>query len=92
VKFSILPELDVTKVRRYAEGKHPRRLRGQVRAEVQVHGSRVSGLGSRVTIVECPAPWHEAVGSQRSRQPVAEFRYDQVGQHWTLYWPDADGR
>ena len=39
---SVLPEIDLAKIRRYAEGRVPAHLRHQVRVEIEVTGCAVT--------------------------------------------------
>jgi len=55
---SLLPEVDLAKIRRHVEGRVPAHARHQVRIELEVSGGAV-------TIVECRAPWTPEVGHAR---------------------------
>jgi hypothetical protein len=64
----LLPDIDLAKIRRFAEDQVPARARHQVRLELEV-----SGRG--VTIVERRAPWSPEVGPDWSRCPIARLRF-----------------
>jgi Protein of unknown function (DUF3024) len=78
-----LSEIDLVKIRRFAEGRIPARARYQVRLEVDVHGQTV-------TIVERRAPWRPDFGPEWSSFPRAQLRFNRSTHLWSLYWRDAD--
>lgn len=81
--MTVLSELDLTKIRRYAAARVPARAAAQVRMEVMVRGRSV-------TIVECRAPWRADVGSDWTRFPIAQLRFEPKVAGWTLYWRDRN--
>jgi hypothetical protein len=78
-----LSQIDLAKIRRFAEGRVPLRARHQVRLEVDVHGHAV-------TIVERRAPWSPTIGHEWTAVPIAQLRFNRLTRHWQLYWRDAD--
>jgi hypothetical protein len=80
---SLLPEIDLAKIRRYAEGRVPAHARHQVRIELEVSGGSV-------TIVECRAPWTPEVGPEWIRHPIARLRFGAATSTWMLYWRDRN--
>ena len=48
--------------------------------------------GKRVTIFECRPPWHADLGTDWTRQPVAQLRYDPADHYWSLYCADRNSR
>lgn len=80
-----VPELDLTRVRRWAEEHTPPEFRDQMRVEVD---ETPRGL----TIYECRPPWDELAGRNWIRQPVARLRYVQARGEWTLYWSDRNDK
>lgn len=79
---TVLPEIDLAKIRRYGEARVPARLRDTIRIEVEVRGRSVS-------IVECRAPWTPAIGPDWTRFPIAQLRYT-AQSLWVLYWRDRN--
>lgn len=79
----LLPDLDLAKIRRFAEDRVPARARHQVRLEVEVDGRAV-------TIVERRAPWSPEVGPEWSRSPVARLRFSASTSTWALYSRDRN--
>ena len=82
---SRLPELDVERVRRWCRQRVPEHLRNQVRVECD------AGPG-HLTIVECRPPWHEDMGAEWTRFPIARLRYTKAAKRWALYWRDRNLR
>ena len=80
---SLLPEIDLARIRRYADGRVPARARHQVRIELDVSGRAV-------TIVECRAPWTPEIGPEWSRIPIARLRFSATTSTWTLFWCDPN--
>lgn len=78
---TVLPELDIAKLRRFAERRVPERARDQVRLEVTAKGKRVS-------VHELRAPYL-GIGEWAS-MPIAQLRYEGDGL-WTLYFGDRYG-
>jgi hypothetical protein len=73
-----IPDTALAAVRRYCENKIPAQLRDKVRVEYDVRGRAI-------TIYECRPPWHPNLGSDWTRQWVAQLRYDPDDHHWRLY-------
>jgi len=80
---TVLPELDVAKLRRFCKERIPEAFADGVRLEVTVKGRRVS-------IHEHRPPWQGGPGEWTS-QPIAQVRYEDEGT-WTLYFGDRYGR
>lgn len=80
-----LPDLDMVRVRRWADEKIPAHVRDEIRLEVGVRGKYV-------TIFETRPPWHPDLGPDWTRHKLAQLRYDADQQHWTLHWADRNGR
>lgn len=80
-----LPELDMVRVRRWADQQIPDHARDEIRIEVGVRGSFV-------TIFECRPPWHPDGDPEWTKLKTAQLRYDDDLEHWTLYWSDRNGR
>jgi Protein of unknown function (DUF3024) len=80
---TVLPELDVEKVRRFCRTKVPDTLADEVRLEVTTRGKSVS-------IHERRPVWKGAPGEWTS-MPIAQLRYDGDGE-WTLYFGDSNGK
>jgi hypothetical protein len=80
---TVLPELDLERIRRYCDARVPVRLRDQIRIELEVQGRAV-------TIVECRAPWTPEIGPQWTRFPIARLRHVQARGMWMLDWRDRD--
>ena len=72
-------------VERFCEQRTPEDAQAVMRLEHEVSASKI-------TIVERRAPWNQQVGSDWSRQPIAELRYDSASSTWALYWPRHTGR
>jgi hypothetical protein len=80
---TVLPELDVEKVRRFCRRKVPATLGDEVRLEVTTRGKNVS-------IHERRPVWKGAPGEWTS-MPIAQLRYEGEGV-WTLYFGDRNGK
>jgi len=80
-----LPELDVARVRRWAERQVPAEHLDRVRVECQL-------APRHLTIVERTPPWQDAAEAEWIIQPVARLRYTKMNRRWTLYWPDRNSR
>ena len=79
-----VPDLDLLKIRKYCEEKTPQQFRNEMRVEVGVRGKSV-------TIFECRPPWDNQ-GTEWSRQPIGQLRYDPEAARWTLFWADRNSR
>jgi hypothetical protein len=73
------------RVAAFCERRVPADLRGELRLE---HSLR----GSRITIVERRPPWSELVGPAWTSTNVAQLRYDERSGSWTLYAADRNDR
>jgi hypothetical protein len=82
---TVLPDLDLAKIRRYCEGRVPTRLRDRIRIELDVRGRSV-------TIFECRPPSTPEIGSDWTRFPIARLRRVAARGVWMLYWRDSDLR
>jgi len=80
-----LPELDVSRVRRWGEQRVPPHVRDQIRVECDV-------AQRHLTIVECRPPWREDMGPEWTRMPIARLHYTKTTRHWSLYWRDRNLR
>jgi hypothetical protein len=80
-----LPETAVAAVRRYCDAKVPAQYRDELRVECDTRGKNV-------TIYECRPPWSPDFGSDWTRQPVAQLRYDSSTHLWRLYCADRNSR
>ena len=80
---SVLPEIDLAKIRRYADGRVPARLRHQIRVDIEVSGCSV-------TLVECRAPWTPEIGPEWTRLPIARRKFSPTASAWTLFWRDRN--
>jgi Protein of unknown function (DUF3024) len=80
-----VPEIASAAIRRFCDQKVPAEHRNELRVECQVRGRSV-------TIFERRPPWHPDLGSDWSRQPVAQLRYDPADHHWRLYHADRNSR
>jgi hypothetical protein len=59
-----LPELDVARVQRWCASQVSERLRAEIRIECDI-------APRHLTISECRPPWHEDLGPEWTRFPVA---------------------
>ncbi len=80
-----MPELDVTRIRRWAADRTAAEARGEARIEVDE-------TARGVTIHEARPPWDQLAGRHWIRTPIARLRYVASRREWTLYRPDATGR
>jgi hypothetical protein len=80
---TVLPELDVERVRRWCRERVPAEVKDEVRLEVTTRGKSVS-------IHECRPVWRGAPG-EWTRMPIAQLRYEGDGT-WTLYFGDRNGK
>lgn len=81
---SIIPPLDLARIRRFAEARVPPEQRDKVRLELEVGRSTV-------TIVEWRAPWRRGLSPAWSRSKIADLRYSEKHEGWTLHWIDQNG-
>ena len=79
------PELDLARLRQWADHRVSPRARDQVRIELDVSDRAL-------TIMECRPPWHPDIGPQWTRFPIARLRYTKTHGEWTLYWRDRNLR
>lgn len=75
----------VRRVAAFCERRVPVDLRGELRLEQSVRGSRI-------TIVERRPPWSELVGPGWTSTNVAQLRHDERSDRWTLYAADRNDR
>lgn len=81
-----VPEIDVARIRKWAEGATPEHVRDQLWIELDVDARSV-------TIVECRPPWQpDAADVSPMRVPVAKLRYVATRKEWELYWTDRNSR
>lgn len=80
---SVLPELDLERIRRYCAGRVPPQFADEIRIEVEVRGRSV-------TVRECRPPW-KPEWVEWSRRPVAQLRYDEASGKWRLFAADRKG-
>ncbi len=78
--MTVVPELDLARIRAFCKKRVPARYTDEARVETTVRGKAV-------TISDCRPPWHPTL-TEWSRVPVAQLRYDVSAQHWTLYCAD----
>jgi Protein of unknown function (DUF3024) len=78
-----LPELDVARVQRWCADQVPEHARGEIRVECDV-------TPRHLTICECRPPWHEHLGPDWTRFPIARLHYTKTTRLWTLYWRDRN--
>jgi hypothetical protein len=79
---TVLPELDVEKLRRFCRERVPDEVKDEVRLEVTAKDARLS-------IHERRPPWRGGPGDWTS-MPIAQLRYEGDGT-WTLYFGDRYG-
>ena len=79
-----VPDLDLLKIRKYCEEKTPQEFRSEMRVEVGVSGKSV-------TIFESRPPWDKQ-GTEWSRLPIGQLRYDPATARWTQFWTDRNSR
>jgi Protein of unknown function (DUF3024) len=82
-----MPMLDeaMRGVEAYCDSRVPENLRHEIRIEC---GRR----GKAITIVERRPPWNPEFGPEWSTTKVAQLRYDDSAQTWSLYCADRNGR
>ncbi len=80
---SVLPDIDVEKVRRFCRDRVPEAAKDEVRLEVTTRGKNVS-------IHEWRPVWRGAPGDWTT-MPIAQLRYEGDGT-WTLYFGDRYGK
>jgi LPS sulfotransferase NodH len=80
---TVLPEIDVEKVKRWCRDRVPDQVKDEVRLEVTTRGKSVS-------IHECRPVWRGAPG-EWTRMAIAQLRYEGDGT-WTLYCADRNDR
>jgi hypothetical protein len=83
-RVSTLPDLDVARVQRWCRARVPERASHQVRVECVV-------APRHLTIVERRAPWGDS-SDEWSHRPIAQLRYADAGQTWSLYACDRNQR
>lgn len=81
----MVPEDDVARIRRWAQGQVPEHVRDQLRIDIDVSDRAV-------TVVECRPPWRSTAGTEWTRFPVARLRYTKAARVWSLYWRDSNER
>jgi hypothetical protein len=82
---NVVPELDVSRVRKWAHAKTPAEFRDQMRVEVD---ETPRGL----TILDCRPPWPDQTDSEWMRMPIARLGYSKQAAEWTLYYADRNSR
>jgi hypothetical protein len=82
VVATVLPELDIEKLRRFCKRRCPDTLADKVRLDLSVKGKRVSIHERRPVFEGAPGEW--------SSMPIAQLRYEGDGA-WTLYFGDRYG-
>jgi hypothetical protein len=80
-----VPETALAAVRRYCGNRIPAKFRDELRVQCDARGKSI-------TIFECRPPWRPNLGSEWSRKPVAQLRYDPVHHCWRLYCSDRNSR
>lgn len=81
-----VPEIDVARIKQWAEGRIPAHVRDQVWIELDVDARSV-------TILECRPPWNpEQIEPEPERFPIARLRYVATRKEWELLWRDRDAR
>jgi len=84
---TMLPEIDVARVRRWVEaknhgiGEHIDEMRVEMEADARA-----------ITVLECRPPWREEYGPEWTRQEIARLRYTKSTCSWALYWPDRNSK
>lgn len=79
------PDLDVARIRKYAETRVPEHARDQIRMEIKIRGNSV-------TLIQRRIPWREDFGPEWSTYPVAQLRWRSEQKTWRLYWRDRNTR
>lgn len=80
---TVLPDLDVEKIRRFCRARVPAAVADKVRVDATTRGKTVS-------IHERRPPWDGSPGEWTST-PIAQLRYEGEGL-WTLYFSDRNGK
>jgi len=80
---TVLPELDVEKVKRWCRDRVPAKFADEVRLEVTTRGKSIS-------IHECRPIWKGAPG-EWTKMAIAQIRYQGDGT-WNLYFGDRYGK
>ena len=80
---TVIPELDVEKVKRFCRDRVPAKFRDEVRLEVTIRGKTVSIHGCRPAWRGAPGEW--------TRMAIAQLRYEGEST-WTLYFGDRYGK
>lgn len=80
----MIPELDVARVRGWAEERTPPEFRLEMRVEVDQRGDAL-------TVFECRPPW-DGVGTEWTRVVVARLTFDAATRQWFLDCADSNGR
>lgn len=79
-----VPDLDLARIRIFCEAETPAEFRDEMGVEADVRGRSV-------TILECRPPWMPEL-VDRTRQPLAQLRFDPETNLWSLYWADRNSR
>ncbi len=82
--MAAVADFDLEKIRKFCEGRTPKKFRDEMRVEAHVRGKSV-------TILDCRPPWNESF-TDWSRMPIAQLRYSNETTLWTLYWSDRNSR
>lgn len=77
-----VPDLDLLKIRKYCEETTPPAFRSEMRVDVGVRGKSV-------TIFESRPPW-DGQGTEWSRNPICQLRFDPATARWILFWADRN--
>lgn len=80
-----VPDLDLARIRKYAESRIPVRLHNELRVDVTVRGNSV-------TVVELRPPWDDPDGPDWTSFPIAQLRWDPKWKTWSLRWRDRNLR
>ncbi len=80
---TVLPELDVEKIKRWCEDRVPARVRDQVRLEATIRGKSVTIFERRPHWQGAPVEW--------SKMRIAQIRNRGDGT-WTLYFGDRNDK
>ena len=83
--MSTPPEEALAAVELFCESRVPAELRDEIRIEC-------SRRGRAITIVERRPPWKPEYGPAWSSVHVAQLRFDDASQAWTLHWRDSSDR
>ncbi|MDP4013432.1 MAG: DUF3024 domain-containing protein [Candidatus Nanopelagicales bacterium] len=80
-----VPDLDLHRIRRFAESRVPMQVRNEVRVEVTVRGNSV-------TVVERRPPWNDPLSPDWTTFPITQLRWDPKRKTWSLWWRDRNAR